>query len=58
MKRRKVIKHMENNGWWLHRHGAEHYIYTNGEEKIAIPRHPDINEETAKDIMRKTGRKQ
>ena len=57
MKRSKVVKHMENNGWWLHRHGAEHDIYTNGEKKISVPRHPDINEETAKEIIRRTGRK-
>ena len=57
MKRRKLIRQIEDNGWWFYRHGAEHDIYTNGEEKIAVPRHPDINEETAKDIIRRTGRK-
>lgn len=56
MKRRKLIKEVENNGWWIKRHGAEHDIYTNGSSDVAVPRHPDVNEETAKDIIKKVRR--
>lgn len=58
MKHRKLIKEVEKNGWRLSRHGASHDIYTDGNDKIAIPRHPDINEETAKEIIRRTRREQ
>lgn len=54
MKHRKLIKSVEDNGWWLERHGTNHDIYTNGKQIIPIPRHPDVNEETAKDIIKKT----
>ncbi|MBQ9867077.1 MAG: toxin-antitoxin system, toxin component, HicA family protein [Lachnospiraceae bacterium] len=56
MKRRKLIKEVENNGWWIKRHGAEHDIYTNGSSDVAVPRHPDVNEETAKEIIKKVRR--
>ncbi len=54
MKRRKLIKILEKNGWWLDHHGANHDIYTNGSLLEPIPRHPDINEQTAKDIIKRT----
>ena len=28
MKRRELIKRLEDKGWYLKRHGAEHDIYT------------------------------
>ena len=43
MKRRELIKRLEDKGWYLKRHGAEHDIYTNGKQSEPIPRHPDIN---------------
>lgn len=53
MKHRKLIKEIESHGWWLERHGTRHDIYTNGTQKEEIPRHPDINEMTAKDIIKR-----
>ena len=52
MKRRIVVKEAEKNGFWLKRNGASHDIYTNGEIDIQIPRHKDINEITAKEIIK------
>lgn len=54
MKRRKLIKKIEENGWWFHHHGANHDMYTNGEQYMPIPRHPDVNEQTARDIIKRT----
>jgi len=53
MKRRIVIKEVEKNGYWLLRNGSKHDIYTNAEgDEIQVPRHSDINEITAKNIIR------
>ena len=53
MKRRKLIKILEKNGWYFKRNGGNHELYTNGEQTEPIPRHPDINERLAKSIIKK-----
>lgn len=53
MKRRELIKMLEKAGWYLKRNGGNHDIYTNGKDIEPIPRHPDINERLAKEIIRK-----
>ena len=53
MKRRELIRLLEQNGWWLMRNGANHDIYTNGSKSEAIPRHPEIKETLAKSIIRR-----
>lgn len=55
MKRRILIKKLENNGWYLKRNGGDHDIYTNGNHNEAIPRHPDINERLANTIIKRQG---
>lgn len=55
MKRRELIKKLEENGCYLLRHGHDHDIYTNGKNTEPVPRHSDINEELAKKILRKLG---
>lgn len=57
MKRRDLIKKLEKNGWWLDSHGGNHDIYTNGKEKETIPRHSEIKEFLAKDIIKRRGLK-
>lgn len=37
------------------REGASHSIYSFGGRNVAIPRHAEINEITAKSILRKVG---
>ncbi len=53
MKRKDLIKKLENKGWYLLRSGANHDIYTNGKEIEPIPRHREIKENLAKAIIRK-----
>ncbi|MGB4660714.1 MAG: type II toxin-antitoxin system HicA family toxin [Mobilitalea sp.] len=55
MKRKDLIKLLENNGWYLKRNGGSHDIYTDGKKSEPIPRHADINERLAKEIIRKHG---
>lgn len=53
MKRRELERKLKEFGWWFHRHGGNHDIWTNGELTEAIPRHAEINEILAKKIVRK-----
>jgi len=53
MKRRDLIKKLTDKGWYLLRSGANHDIYTNGQKSEPIPRHPEINENLAKAIIRR-----
>lgn len=39
-------------GWVLVRHGARHDVWATGEHEIPVPRHNEINEYTAKGILR------
>ncbi len=55
MKRRDLVKLLENNGWYFKRSGSNHDLYTNGIESEAIPRHSEINEMLAKKIIKKLG---
>lgn len=57
MKRRDLVKKLEENGWWLLRKGAKHDIYTNGTKNETIPRHREINEMLAKTIIKRQGLK-
>ena len=43
---------MQRLGWKFDRHGRRHDIWTNGEYEIAVPRHNEINEYTAKAILK------
>jgi len=55
MKRDKLLKQVKETGAIFVRHGKKHDIYENPRthEYTQIPRHPDINEYTAKDILKK-----
>ena len=55
MKRRDLIKKLENNGWYYLRDGSSHDIYTNGKRIEPIGRHTEIDEELAKKILRRNG---
>ena len=57
MKRRELVKMLEKNGWYIKRNGANHDIYTDGDRMEPIPRHPDINERLARNIIEKLGLK-
>jgi predicted RNA binding protein YcfA (HicA-like mRNA interferase family) len=55
VKRRDLIKTLENMGCVLVRHGGRHDWYTNPGTKQSqpVPRHSEINEYLAKSIIRK-----
>ena len=53
MKRREIESCLRTLGWTLARHGQRHDVWRKGDREIAVPRHNDINEYTAKAILRK-----
>jgi len=55
MKREKLLEKVNEMGAVFVRHGKKHDIYENPRthEYTQIPRHSDINEYTAKDILKK-----
>ena len=55
MKRRELIKKLEEMGCVFIRHGGKHDWYQNPRTKVCqpIPRHKEINESLAKHILRK-----
>ena len=57
MKRRDLIKKLEDNGWEFAREGSKHTIYTKGANEEQVPRHNEIKEPLAKKIIRQWGLK-
>ena len=55
MKRRDLVKRLEEMGCTLTRHGGKHDWYTNEETKQSqpVPRHKEINENLARSIIKK-----
>ncbi|MGR3309631.1 MAG: type II toxin-antitoxin system HicA family toxin [Candidatus Brocadiales bacterium] len=55
MKRRDLIKLLDEMGCILVRHGGRHDWYTNPKTKQSqpVPRHNEINENLAKSIIKK-----
>ena len=52
MKKKELERRLTKYGWWLERHGGNHDIWTNSEFRVPIPRHREINERTAKSIIK------
>lgn len=52
MKRSELEGRPRKLGWRLVRRGRRHDIWAHGEREVAIPRHVEVNEYTAKAIMR------
>lgn len=57
MKRKDLIKLLEQNGWKFVRNGANHDIYSNGRKIEPIERHNEIPEQLAKAIIKRNGLK-
>lgn len=57
LKSKDLIGSLTKNGFELHRHGSNHDIYRKGNITIAVPRHKEINEDTARDILKEAGLK-
>ncbi|OHB76902.1 MAG: hypothetical protein A2Z25_14895 [Planctomycetes bacterium RBG_16_55_9] len=52
MKRRELEDAIRALGWSLVRRGRRHDIWACEEREVAVPRHVEINEYTAKAIIR------
>lgn len=48
MKRRDLIKKLEQNGWYFLRHGGNHDIYTNRKRNEPVSHQREIDEILAK----------
>ena len=57
MKRREIIKRLEDNGFVFDRHGTNHDIYYNENTKKMVPvgRHREIDDMLAKEILKEAG---
>ena len=55
LKRRILIKLLEEGGFVFERHGGNHDVYVRGEEREEIPRHKEVNERLAKAILKRRG---
>jgi len=54
VKRRDLVRHLEENGCELLREGSRHSVYVNrrARKASAVPRHREINEDLARKICR------
>lgn len=52
MKKYDLERALRSFGWWLSREGGRHEIWTNGLQTQAVPRHKEINEWTARGIVK------
>ena len=58
MKRRDLIKALEQAGYTVLRDTGNHTVYHKpGQRRIEIPRHKEVNELTARQILRDAGLK-
>lgn len=51
MKKRQLEKELKQLGWWQI-HGTKHDKWTNGTFSVAVPRLAEINEYTARGIIK------
>ena len=54
MKRRALVRHLEDHGCELLREGANHSIFVNRTTRktSTVPRHPEINDDLARKICK------
>jgi predicted RNA binding protein YcfA (HicA-like mRNA interferase family) len=55
VKRRELVKHLEENGYSLLREGKKHSIYTNGARTIPVKRHRKFDRITANQLCKQAG---
>jgi predicted RNA binding protein YcfA (HicA-like mRNA interferase family) len=55
VKRRDLIRHLEEHGFYLLREGANHSIYTNNLKTIPVKRHKLMDRITANEICKQAG---
>lgn len=54
MKRRDLVGELVKSGFWS-KGGTNHELFTNGDITVAVPRHREVNEITAKKILKDAG---
>lgn len=57
VKRRDLIKYMEEQGFYILREGSKHTIYTNNNKIIPIKRHRVLDRITANELCKQAGLK-
>jgi mRNA interferase HicA len=55
VKRRELVKYLEENGFSLLREGKKHAIYTNGDRTIPVKRHRMLDRITANQLCKQAG---
>ena len=57
MKRKDLIRKLEEAGFIFKEHGGNHDTYKRGKDTEQVPRHNEINERLARKILKKWGLK-
>ncbi len=52
MKKADLERHLRSLGWRLLRQGGAHEVWSDGARQVTIPRHREVNENTARAILR------
>jgi mRNA interferase HicA len=55
VKRRELIRYLEENAFYLLREGSNHSIYTNGHKTIPVKRHTTFDRITANELCNQAG---
>jgi mRNA interferase HicA len=55
VKRRDLIRYLEKNGFYLHREGGNHSIYTNDKKVVPVKRHRQLDRITANELCKQAG---
>ena len=55
VKRRDLVRYLEENGFYLLREGGNHTIYTNGTKLIPVKRHQQFDRITANELCKQAG---
>jgi mRNA interferase HicA len=55
VKRRDLVRYLEENSFYLLREGSNHSIYTNGTKTIPVKRHKVFDRITANEICKQAG---
>jgi mRNA interferase HicA len=55
VRRRDLVRHLEQNGFRLLREGGNHSIYTDGAKTVPVKRHSQLDRITANEICKQAG---
>jgi predicted RNA binding protein YcfA (HicA-like mRNA interferase family) len=55
VKRRDLIRYLEQNGFFLLREGKKHSIYSNRERLVPVKRHRTVDRITANELCKQAG---